>query len=85
MGWNSLTARAKSLNASAITPNDAEDIIATAGIYVGVSGDLRVTLAEMADGSHVTFTDLAAGIIHPLVVKRVWNTGTTATDIVAVY
>lgn len=67
-----------------VTPNDSADLttVPTKGIYVGVTGDLKVTLN---DGSTVTFTSLSSGVIHPLSVKRVWATGTTATSILAVY
>jgi len=83
--WSTLTARPKALNAVAVTPSDAEDINPTAGVYLGVGGDLVVTLGEMEDGESVKFVDLAAGIIHPLVVKRIWDDETTADDILAVY
>jgi hypothetical protein len=33
----------------------------------------------------VTFTGLAAGVIHPIAAKRVYATGTGATGIVGVY
>ena len=85
MGWTSLTARPKALGAEAVTPHDAEDITATSGLYVGVAGNVTLTLAEMDDGDSITFVALAAGVLHPLVVKRVWATGTDATDILAVY
>lgn len=65
-----------------ITPSDANAIQKTKGIYVGASGDLRV---EMAGGGVVTFVDLAAGVVHPLQVIRVYATGTTATGIVGLY
>jgi hypothetical protein len=69
--------------AMAITPNDGEDLAhATRGIYVGASGDLKVTLAGRTT---VTFVDLAAGMIHPLRVVRVFDTDTDATGIVGVY
>lgn len=69
------------IGASAITPNDSTDISVTRGIYVGGSGDLKV---KMMDGSVITFTGLAGGMVHPLSVSRVYATGTTATSIVAV-
>lgn len=70
-------------SAFSVTPNDAADLaFATRGVYVGVSGDLHVTLA---DGDEVTFVGLAAGVIHPIRVLRVHATGTTATSIVGVY
>ena len=52
------------------------------GIYVGTAGDLKV---DLADGSTLTFVGLAAGIVHPLRVAKVYNSGTTAGDIVAVH
>ena len=68
---------------SAITPNDSADLAtSTRGLYVGASGDVKVTLVG---GDTVTFTGLAAGIIHPLRAERVFATGTTATSIVGVY
>jgi len=70
-------------NAVAITPNNSTDLATvTRGIYVGVSGDLKV---DMFGGQTVTFKDLAAGVLHPIRVKRVYQTGTDATDIIGVY
>ncbi|WP_342045905.1 spike base protein, RCAP_Rcc01079 family [Bacillus sp. OTU530] len=71
-------------DAAAVTPNDAADLakIPTKGIYIGVTGDVKVTLSS---GNTVTFTALASGTIHPIAVKRVWAIGTTATNILAVY
>lgn len=68
--------------AVAITPNDTTRITPTRGLYVGVSGDVKVI---MLDGTTVTFTDLAAGVIHPITCVLVYSTGTTATNIVALY
>lgn len=72
----------KAKEAIAITPNDTTTIESTSGIYIGGSGDIAVT---MKDGSNVTFKSLAAGVIHPLCVTKVKATGTTATNILAVY
>lgn len=70
-------------NGFSIVPSDAVDLSRTTrGIYVGSSGDLNVTTKG---GDTVTLKNLAAGIVHPLRVSRVWATGTTATDIVGVY
>ena len=72
--------------AAAVTPNDSTDLTyQTRGLYVGVSGDVVVTMVDQADGANVTFTGLAGGVVHPLEVKRVWNTNTTATNIVALW
>ena len=66
--------------ASAVTPNDSTDLSeVTLALYVGTAGAAKLTLM---DGSIVTYAALAAGR-HPLRVKRVWATGTTATGIVA--
>lgn len=66
-----------------ITPSDTVDLTTvTRGLYVGVIGDVRVA---MASGSVITFVGMAAGIVHPFRVRRVYATGTDATDIVGVY
>ena len=69
--------------AAIITPSDSADLAeAPRGLYVGVTGDVQV---DMADGDTVIFKALAAGVVHPLMVRRVYSTNTTATDIVGVY
>lgn len=66
--------------AAAVTPNDATDLLETTlSLYIGTAGTLKVT---MVDGSVVTYAAITAGR-HPLRVKRVWATGTSATNIVA--
>jgi len=70
-------------SAFSVTPNDSVDVsYVTRGLYVGATGDIKVT---MADGDTVTLNSIAAGIVHPLRVSRVWSTGTTATGIVGIY
>lgn len=69
--------------AADVTPSDSADLaMTTRGLYVGVAGNVKITLAG---GSTVTLTDLASGVVHPLRVSRVWSTDTTATGIVAVW
>jgi hypothetical protein len=69
-------------HAVAVTPSDSVDLPEfTTALYVGGSGDLRVT---MMDGEIVTFTAAPAGW-HPIRVRRVWSSGTTAASIVAVW
>lgn len=53
----------------------------TRGIYLGGAGNLVVVLA--GDSAPVTFTALAAGVIHPLQVIKVME-ASTATAIVGV-
>jgi hypothetical protein len=67
---------------AAVTPSDSTDLPEISlALYIGTAGTLKVT---MLDGSVVTYASVAAGR-HPLRVKRVWATGTSATGIVAEY
>lgn len=74
--------------AAVVTPSDTDNIEMpsginrTKGIYVGVTGDVT---ALLPDGNEVLFKDLAAGIIHFISVKRINDTGTDATDILALF
>lgn len=69
-------------HAAAVMPNDAADLsAASTAIFVGGSGNLRVT---MLGGEIVTFAGVPVGW-HPIRVMRVWSTSTTATNIVAVW
>lgn len=71
------------LDAASVTPNDTSNLSrVTRGLYVGTSGNVRVA---MADGTVVTLANLAGGMVHPLQVRRVYASGTTAADIVALY
>lgn len=77
--------------AAAITPHDTNDLPAimvgsdsvtsTAALSIGVGGSLKV---DTVNGDTVTFSAVVAGIL-PIQVTRVYTTGTTATDIVALY
>ena len=50
-------------------------------LYVGVTGDVKVT---MAGGNTVVYTAMVAGW-QPINVTRVWATGTAATNLVAAW
>lgn len=64
----------------AITPSDSVNLPqSTRAIYVGVGGDLKVTLL---DGSVVTYAALPQGITKAIRVTKVWFTGTTAASLV---
>lgn len=63
-----------------ITPSDTDDLAeASRALNVGSSGAVRVTTIE---GTTATL-QIAAGIAFPIRVQRIWSTGTTATNIVA--
>ena len=51
-------------------------------LYVGGAGDLKV---KTASGDEVTFVGILAGSFVPVQVIRVFATGTTATNIVALW
>ena len=53
------------------------------GIYVGGAGDLKVDMADSTTA--VTFSAVLAGSILPIQVSNVYNSGTTATLILALY
>lgn len=69
-------------DAIAVTPNDSTDIPLTSGIFVGGAGNISVT---MQSGKQITFTAPQVGTILPIHAKRVWATGTTATNLIALY
>ena len=72
--------------AAAITPSDTVNIPTgpTRGVYVGVTGNVTVVMAEGAQTA-VLFVAVPAGTILPISVKRVNATGTAATDLVALF
>ena len=71
--------------------NDAESVDVSSGnqvlknvsrgIYVGTAGDLALVTAK---GTTVTFSNVPVGIL-PVQAKQINNTGTTASDIVALF
>jgi hypothetical protein len=69
--------------AVAITPNDSTVIPVTRAVYVGGAGDIAVRLPD--NETPVTFVGVPAGIIFPIQVDKVLTTGTTATNLVAMY
>jgi hypothetical protein len=80
---NSLVDPNTNRNSVVVVPSDTANIVATNSLYIGVAGDLKVTLANMVDDTFVIYKGLSQGS-HPISAKRIW-TGTLATDILAVY
>lgn len=68
-------------DAAAVTPSDSATFESSV-IYVGGDGNVRVTTAQ---GTDITFSGMFAGGVVPVRVKRVWATGTTATNILRVF
>lgn len=54
----------------------------TRKLFIGGAGTLKVT---MASGKTLTFTGVLAGSYLDLAVTKVFKTGTTATNIVALF
>jgi len=70
-------------NAAAVTPSDTVDLPSVSrGIYVGGAGNVTVV---MLGGAVVTFTAPPVGSLLPIAITRVNLTGTTATNLVAIW
>jgi hypothetical protein len=88
MAYQKLQAR----QAVGVTPSDANNIpnptspdgVPNQGnvLYVGFGGDLKVTTAA---GDDITFYNIQDSTFFPVQVVRVWATGTTAQDIIALW
>lgn len=71
---------------AAVTPSNTVDFVRyPRGLYVGGGGDVAVVPLSGDADTAVTFVGVAAGTILPIGARRVNVTGTTATDIVALY
>lgn len=72
------------VDAKSVTPDDSNDLTRSPAraLWVGGAGNLNVDTLE---GTTVVITGVAAGTIVPIAVKRVRNTSTTATSILALY
>lgn len=70
---------APATDAFSVTPNDSTNLtIWAVALYIGGTGDVKV---DTVNGTTVTFSSVPVGIL-PVQVKRVYSTGTTATNIV---
>lgn len=70
-------------HAAAVTPHDVNELAYySKAIYVGGAGTLKVTTVG---GETVTFAAVPAGTTIPLRVKVVFDNGTNATSIVALW
>lgn len=78
--------------AAAVTPSNTVDIPSVSTqdgsgnngcvLYVGTGGTLKVTTIG---GDEVTFTGIVSGTFVPVQVLRVWATGTSAQNIIALW
>lgn len=51
-------------------------------LYIGTTGTLKVTTVA---GDDVTFTGIVSGSFFPVQVRKVWSTGTSASNIIALW
>ena len=75
--------------AAIVAPSDTDEIPSVTGgtnngcaLYIGLPGNIRV---KTVGGDDVTFTGVYAGQFFPVNVLQVYNTGTTAGEIVALW
>lgn len=69
-------------DAAVVTPNNGTNLPRAGRLFVGGAGNIAVTTVA---GTNVTFTGVVAGTILPVRVKKVFATGTTATNMVVMY
>lgn len=74
---------ARAVDGAVVTPSDSVPLaFVTLYLFVGGAGNIAVITAA---GNALTITGVAAGTLIPLRVSQVNATGTTATNIVALY
>lgn len=69
-------------DADAVTPSDSVNFSTPSVVWVGVTGNVKITTAQ---GTDVVFTAVPAGSVLPVQALRVWSTGTTATSLVRIF
>jgi hypothetical protein len=83
----------QAMTARSVTPSDTANINTTADavtpnqnfgctLYVGTGGTLRVTTVG---GDDVTFQNIVSGTFLPVQVVKVWQAGTSALNILALW
>jgi hypothetical protein len=72
------------VGAAAVTPSNSDDLPngMCRALYIGTGGDLSL---DIGNSTAVIFAKVLQGTVLPVAAKRVRVTGTTATDIVALY
>lgn len=80
--YRSADATVSARGAVAVTLSDTTVINNTRALFIGAGGSLKVSMVE---GGDVTFVGLASGSILPIQVTKCWSTGSTATNVLALY
>ena len=69
--------------AALVTPNNNANLTTPGSLYVGGAGNIRV---DTVGGSEdVTFISVDAGTFVPIEVKKIYASGTTATNILVLW
>ncbi len=74
---------ASAASGAAVTPSDTAALPMTRAVYVGGTGNLAVQLWR--DTNPVLLVSVQAGTLLPIRIRKVLETGTTATSIIALY
>lgn len=74
----------QAIKAVAVDISSSDDTLAIPGgvLYIGTGGNVKVTTIS---GDDVTFMNLGSGSVLAVQVKKVFKTGTSASNIVALY
>lgn len=72
-------------DAFSISPSDTADLPNISVVYVGGFGTTGAVKVTTAQGTDVTFLGVPAGAVLPVQVRRVWSTGTTATNLLGIF
>lgn len=81
-GYRSADATVSARGAVALTLNDTTVIETTRAVFVGVGGDLKVT---MADGQSVVFKNVPGGTVLPIQITVAWASSTGASSVLGLY
>lgn len=80
------TAGLPAARAVAITPSDSANLVSDAkALYIGGAGAVAVEMSKDAPGTSVIFAGVPVGTTLQIRVRKILATGTTATNIVALY
>lgn len=73
-------------SAASVSVSDSSDLDRLPrALYIGVEGDVRVLGIDDDDSEVLVFKNVPAGTVLPFRARRILSTGTTATDIVALF
>lgn len=70
-----------------VSPNDSTNLspAPARGLWIGVGGTLKVDIYDPTGNATTTVQTTCDGGLFPFLVVKVWNTGTSASQILAGY